>query len=61
MLNELQSEDNTFNKQNNILLSKLNEDILNFDDIHLLSILLIVSPLEPFRQFVSHVTVSSAR
>ena len=33
-LNELQSEDNKLNKQNNVLLSKLNEDNLNFDDFH---------------------------
>ena len=60
-LNNLQSEDNKSDKQNKILLSKLNEDNLNFDDFHLLWMLLIVSPLEPFGQFVRHVTVSSAR
>ena len=59
--NEHQSEDNKFNKQNKILLSKLNDNNLNFDDFHLLWMLLSVFPLQFFGQFVSHVTVSSAR
>ena len=58
-LNELPNEDKKINKQNNILLNKLNEDNLNFDDFHLRWMLLVVSPLEPFGQFASHVTVNS--
>ena len=53
--NELQSEDNKFHKQNNILLSKLKKDNLNLDDFHWLWMLPVVST-SPFGQFVSHVT-----
>ena len=58
-LNKLPNEGKKINKQNHILLNKFNEDNLNFDDFHLRWMLLIVSPLEPFGQFVSHVTVNS--